>query len=1573
MELINIKLLIEKLYSGKESILPDEYSLIIKSINNQLGEFQDPLFENNFSLLIDALFKSSIHNEISEGINLEKLYPIINYFLHQESSELNKKNIDALLDLLRLSGILKKVNNQQELANQIFKLIEKSNFSLNDLIKQRVSDYSNKNIFNLIDSRGIKKVNWQSLYTSVTDYGKSILANLENKNSKIAFLLNNSFNMVLLDLASISNYIINIMIPTTTVSGHIKHILNETESEIIFVDDEKELQKIKLIKKDLLFLKKAVLLSGHSAEDWVIPLNEFLDKKSDALIKKKDIHEIATIMYTSGTTGEPKGIMFTYMNIIFKRFCRAIAIPEINDSDSFLAYLPMYHTFGRYFEMMGAIFWGAEYSFMENPSLEAMVDNMNRVKPTIFISIPKKWMQLYEKINEICDVEFASKEEIIISIKQVTGGKLKWGLSAAGYLPAEIFVFFQLHGIELMSGFGMTEATGGITMTPPYSYKNNSLGKALPGIEIKVDDDGELLIKGGYVMKGYFNEDINITFEPDGFFRTGDIMTMDSDGFIEIIDRKKEIYKNIKGETISPQKIENLFRDFEFIHQVFLAGDHRAFNTVLIYPNPEIANTLFYEMTDEQKLEYYASSIVTINKFLAPFERILDFRLIKRPFSAENGELTPKGTFKRRVIENNFKEEIDSMYTKTSMELKVDIYEIKIPNWFLREKGCLSRDIEYSDNRLRIPEQNSSLLIQSMDNNGIIIGSYHYKTFSKKIDFQTLLTNPSLWLGNEELVSFAGNSIFDWVRQVNQISDIDFEKSDSVVEQESEYSEKVKLLKKKEEMLFIGLHNSLLLLQSKVIQDVLLGASYISDILDNKTALVSKYAYEFLFRPTITSILENKKILIQTASKYINITDLEKLFAINTKEDVKVFDENVIEYLCKNIKASELITILENFIDKELLNKPEKILRSPIVLYFKMLKKYGINHPVSYEKVRQIFVKYQIMKENKELSGIAAEYRIGLREGFRTWLGPNQMIAVDAETGEEYSWNDVISIEEGIEPEDASKLIEAISTTSVLREAIFLFSKGKLLRLDDIVPSGIWISFVRSYHDKSVYRISIQTRFMGSYDILLNLNKKLSPENVWEEVNWLILAGSRHYLSELVEDFGGYWDEYEFWSSKFIAGDTVHKHIQKELRRNETISNNRVNILLPFLIWNASASYCNFWRLTGYSLILSSPTPSNFIIPTHDYQSGTRVVSFSERRFCNGITDFFNTFYENFVQSLLNEFPSLEIRNPWHYVFSGVLNTFGEIEGFKYILDFEEELIKNSPTNSVLNWIVEFKNFFAGNGFVPKQIFFAVKRFLRWSELNSDADLSAQAELIYDLYNTYNLSELEEVHPEARTKFFMETVFRDSNDSFKRILNNLIQKQKNKEVSKEAIIKEFFNLASEFQLSEKENFFLTRLTYPFLKPTDTAAIIKTKAEGEERSDLVIKLFDSDGVPFYIRRPSNPKEISKLHQIFLEANLLVNFRPEHQFLVAVSERGFIIGGLFYTQMNETTIHMDKIVVSNRYRRKGISEGLMNEFSKRLKNEGYKYLTTGFFRPEYFYRFGFSVERKYTGLVKDLSNE
>ncbi len=438
------------------------------------------------------------------------------------------------------------------------------------------------------------------------------------------------------------------------------------------------------------------MLKGNPAEDWVISFEEFkalaahLVQSNEVKIKPDSL---ATLMYTSGTTGEPKGIMFSHTNIVYKRFCRAMAIPGISDADRYLAFLPLYHTFGRWLEMTGAIFWGAEYCFMENPSVETMIENMRLVKPTIFISIPKKWIQLYEYITTRIDVEVDDDEKIKDAVVNATGGKLKWGLSAAGFLPPDIFRFLQQYGIELMSGFGMTEATGGITMTPPFQYRENSLGKALPGIEIKLGKDGEILIRGPYVMQNYYGQKFEETFDADGWLATGDVMRMDKDGFIEIIDRKKEIYKNVKGETIAPQKIENLFRDFEFVKQVFLVGDHRPFNTVLIFPDLESETSPLTSMNEQQRQEYFSTVVVTVNNFLAPFERILDFRLINRAFSDVHHELTPKGTYKRRIVEKNFDEIISSMYQKDHLSLPLGKYEVKIPNWFLREKGALSRDV----------------------------------------------------------------------------------------------------------------------------------------------------------------------------------------------------------------------------------------------------------------------------------------------------------------------------------------------------------------------------------------------------------------------------------------------------------------------------------------------------------------------------------------------------------------------------------------------------------------------------------------------------------------------------------------------------------------------------------------------------------------------------------------------------------------------------------------------------------------------------------------------------------------
>ncbi|MCZ7614892.1 MAG: AMP-binding protein [Ignavibacteriaceae bacterium] len=705
-----------------------------KDLSEQLDAFaetlkQIPLAKRSLSVdeaeALHKIFVAAAQPDFAKqfmgDVDSETFY-LFGEFLVNESEKYNqnlKPLIHEYLNLFRFPSLLRRIYDEKQLRSGsdgrweslIRELIVKSNYTTKILFDQRLRDYGKKTLFKVINGNSVKEYSWETSVKIINSYRNS-LYQIITKEEKVAFLLENCLEMALLDLACLTGGIVNVMIPGNSVTEHIRFILQQSKASVLIAHDEKQLSKIKSIKNELPELKIVILLEGNSSEDWVISFEEFLDssKETSATFERRT-DDLATIMYTSGTTGEPKGIMFSQMNIVYKRFCRAMAIPEIGDEDRFICFLPLYHTFGRYLEMTGCVFWAAEYCFLENPSVEAMISNMQLTKPTVFISIPKKWMQLYEYITSKVDIELDEHQKIKDELDKATGGELKWGLSAAGYLSPDIFQFFQKYGVELMSGFGMTEATGGITMTPWKRYKPNSLGKALPGIEIKLGDDGEILVKGPYVMPGYYDIDNKETFTEDGWLPTGDVMKMDEDGFIEIVDRKKEIYKNIRGETVAPQKIENLFRDFENIRQVFLVGDHRPFNTVLIYPNFQNDSSILNNMDDKQKQEYFSSLIVSVNKFLAPFERILDFRLIDREFDDKHGELTPKHTYKRKVIENNFLELIDSMYVKNETSVYVGTTEVKIPNWFLREKGCLGRDVVSDERSISIPKLNLSLTI----------------------------------------------------------------------------------------------------------------------------------------------------------------------------------------------------------------------------------------------------------------------------------------------------------------------------------------------------------------------------------------------------------------------------------------------------------------------------------------------------------------------------------------------------------------------------------------------------------------------------------------------------------------------------------------------------------------------------------------------------------------------------------------------------------------------------------------------------------------------------------------------
>lgn len=1587
----------EKLFSGKAAFEKEELNQLYKQFEDELSDAvknkaickNAELTESWFEIF-KAVSAGCFADPVMAAIDKETFYnlglKLLEEMKENSSNQIAVSLSHEYLNLFRTSSHLKKIYDEKKWEELIYNLILKSNYNTKVLFNQRVRDYSGKPLFKVIKGSTVKEISWDVAKKDVDDYARSFYSLIKDEDAdsvKIAFLLENSLQMPILDLACLAYGMVNIMIPANSVTAHISFILNQTKSPLLILHDEKQLAKVKSIKNELTYLKKVVLLYGTSAEDWVISFDEFSESgksisidELNTLKNKIRMDSLATIMYTSGTTGEPKGIMFSQMNIIYKRFCRAMALPEISDEDRFLSFLPLFHTFGRWLEMMGSIFLGAEYCFMENPSVETMIANMKLVKPTIFISIPKKWMQLYEQVSYKVDIEMDEHETIKNAVKELTGGKLKWGLSAAGYLPPDVFKFFQSYGIELMSGFGMTEATGGITMTPPQQYKENSLGKALPGIQIKLGADGEILIKGPYVLEGYFGKSHEEIFMDDGWLPTGDVMKMDEDGFIEIIDRKKEIYKNIKGETIAPQRIENFFREFEYVKQVFLAGDHRAFNTVLIYPDFDSADSPLKKLNDRQKQEYFSSLIVTVNKFLAPFERILDFRLIEKPFTEEKGELTSKGTYKRRVIEQNFDDVIESMYTKNYISVIVNDVEVRIPNWFLREKGCLSRDITARNNEIKIPKINASLIIerQQPGSNIFRIGSYNYQIDSQYIDMQTFLTNPVYWMGNNDLYDFSGEAIYQWYRQQSAQPQIKYHSSLHNFKIDEQIKDDFNRINSKDEFSLHGLHLSVLILQSDDEQEHVIAASYLQKILADETIYNYSLALAIASRPNITNSLETRQKLFKAAVQNLSHARFEEIFLLFLSYNYNLIDEDTIEYLVGLKRGEDILYITKNIFQfqAEKLEVGESFENSPVASLLDLLEAYSFKHPTTFKRIRRFIMRYAVFSSSDELKQKADLTLINLKKGLREWLGTNQTVAVDMETGEEYGWEDVLIFEKGIDPEDRLRMKNALIKTSILREAIFLFSKGVLLRLNNILPGGVWISHLETKPYKSIYRVTIQTRLQGGFDITLHLAHNLPPAHIKKEINWLILPATTVTGERLLPKFGGYWEEYELWTEEFVPRESVERFILKTVKKNDEASLNRLRYLWTHFVWNAATAYMNFWKLTNYQIELANPLPENVSIPTHDYQTGTLLYSVSKRVRSISVLDFLKNFYNLFVERSIQKYPFLQKKSIWNYIFSGIIEVEGETQGLKLLRKFGDELKTSndfSTKEEAEHRLNLFINKIESEEFIPKSLFFAIKRFHRWYILNEGAEYKAQAEMLYELYETYRLFDLEETHPSTRTVFFLETAFNESAASFKNALKEIAWKQHRDLISKDETLKLISNLQSQFKLSKKESFFLTRLGYPYLKPTDSATLLKVGSE-EIASNLVVQLLDNDSNLFLIRMPTSPKEISRLHQIFFESDLTVHFRPEHQFLVALSDRGFIIGGLIYKRIDDNAVYMDKIVVSNRYRRKGISEALMNELFNRMRNNHIKFVTTGFFRPEYFYKFGFKIERKYSGLVKNL---
>jgi hypothetical protein len=465
-----------------------------------------------------------------------------------------------------------------------------------------------------------------------------------------------------------------------------------------------------------------------------------------------------------------------------------------------------------------------------------------------------------------------------------------------------------------------------------------------------------------------------------------------------------------------------------------------------------------------------------------------------------------------------------------------------------------------------------------------------------------------------------------------------------------------------------GIHLAAFVLATQKERPAQTAIEYLAAIIENESGDLAKLAHSVLMRAAHAQNLDIRKSAFWALIK--NESD-GGIFQQFLEHDCNILDKEMIARISElDINQVQLRTISNLLpIYAERVEKRNRHARQATLSLLDLLCAYGVMHPIWFKSIRFELVKWSNYETDKEVRAHAEGCWQQLQTNFRLWLGPNHNIAVDPETGQEYRWKDVVTFEEGLDARDKEKMYSAIKTQPLIREAIFLFSPGTLISLQDIPHKGVWVSLLDSLHGKSVYRVSVHTRHYGAFDFAINLNKELGDDEAAAEINWLIRAGATEDSEPLVEDFGGYWPDFDLWSEEFIPGETVEKFIRRLDRHQENEWVERMQLLWPNFAWSGLSAYVDFWNRTGRQFEIADPTPANVIVPSHDYQVGFRIVSISQRKPFEDIPSMILSFREQFIDAVEARYEKLKGRCSWGVAFSAFLEVLGEKEGLKILED----------------------------------------------------------------------------------------------------------------------------------------------------------------------------------------------------------------------------------------------------------------------------------------------------------------
>ena len=553
---------------------------------------------------------------------------------------------------------------------------------------------------------------------------RALLRGLESlgvrRGDRVAILSENRPEWTIFDHAALNLGAVVVPIYPTLLTEQARYILENSQACLLLASTGAQLAKILPVLGSLPNLKALVVIDPPAeglppaATAWAAVLREgeALDRADPGRFDRErgaiGPGDLASILYTSGTTGEPKGVMLTHANFVSNINATLSVIP-FTSQDVALSLLPLTHVFERMVEFT-YLAAGATIAYAE--SIEAAGQNIPEVHPTVVAGVPRLYEKIHARVMATVRASSPVRRQIFglglkvgrgrsrallagrrpsplirllhpitdrlvfAPLREKMGGRIRFFISGSAPLALEIHEFFHAAGLRILEGYGLTETSPVVAVNRLDRARLGTVGPVVPGVEVRIAPDGEILVRGPNVMKGYFrNDEATREVMRDGWFATGDIGILDEDGFLKITDRKKEVLKTSGGKMVAPQPIENLLKTDPFISNAVLIGDRRRFISALIVPNPELLESYARrKQIDLSRVEDLIAHPLVLDLFrrrveakmagLPSYETIKKFRLLPRDLTQEAGELTPTLKVKRRVIEQKFAGLIESMYSE---------------------------------------------------------------------------------------------------------------------------------------------------------------------------------------------------------------------------------------------------------------------------------------------------------------------------------------------------------------------------------------------------------------------------------------------------------------------------------------------------------------------------------------------------------------------------------------------------------------------------------------------------------------------------------------------------------------------------------------------------------------------------------------------------------------------------------------------------------------------------------------------------------------------------------------------